>query len=161
MFQLRPEWWTGVGQVQSQEEPRQTKPGNTKQPRLLLLTSMFFPPTHACPLCSGLLLLPGPFHLVVSKVSQMYYVHNRGLDFFMCTCFLPGIFGFSKWLHSSPVAQRKTWGFLLTLHFPLLPKSAPMARLVNSITKIFKNPNLLHYHQSGSNHPLLLPGRLQ
>lgn len=120
----------------------------SKSSKGYLMTSIVLPPTHTYSLCSRLPMLSGHFHLVVSKVSQMYYLHNRSLDFLTCTCFLPRLPCFSKWLHFPLVAQIETWVFSLTPHSPLLPKPTPKARPIISTTKIYQESiHLLHWFE--------------
>lgn len=109
----------------------------------MLMTSIFLPPTQTSSLYCRLFIPSGHFYLVVSKVSQTYYVHNRSLDFLTYTClFLPILPSLSKWLYFSFAAQTETWAFVLTLHSPALPKSTPWPDLLILLLKyIFKKPS--------------------
>lgn len=129
--------WAGAG---SRGEAKVNKTEqNKKQQSLRLMTSTC--PLQPRSLCSGLFIPSGRFHLAVSQVSQTYYIHSRSLDFSTCTCFLPTLAPFSKWLHFPLSAQTETQEFLLTPSFPSLPNPLQWKNLLTRPLKYIENPS--------------------
>lgn len=94
--------WAGAGSREKAKTKKQkaAKPNGDDIHILIFNSDIFF-------VCSTPFTPSGDFHLVISQVSQTF-AHNRSLDFFTYTCFLPTYPPFSKWFHLPFITQTET-----------------------------------------------------